>query len=68
MLDIINQINRPSEKQSYQDAATTYSTSVYGSTQNFVEYIQSGELLRPYVPPADGDSGSWIHTVQLYIR
>ncbi|DBB14631.1 TPA: hypothetical protein ACH3X3_004893 [Trebouxia sp. C0006] len=40
--DVINQINRPSEKQSYQAAAMTSSTSVYGSTENFVQYLKYG--------------------------
>ncbi len=42
--DVINQINRPSEKQSYQAAALTSSTSVYGSTENFVQYLKYGKL------------------------
>ncbi len=41
---LIDQINRPSEKASYQAAASTYSTSLYGSTENFVQYIKSGAL------------------------
>lgn len=50
--DVIDQINRPAEKASYQAAADTLSTSLYGNTQNFIEYIQTGLPLLPYFCPA----------------
>lgn len=40
--DLIEQINRPAEKAAYQAAQDSLSTSIYGSTQNFVEYIKTG--------------------------
>lgn len=43
--DLIEQINRPDEKAAYQAAQDSLSTSIYGSTQNFIEYIKIGMLL-----------------------
>ena len=40
--DLIDQINRPAEKAAYQAAQDSLSTSLYGSTQNFIEYIKTG--------------------------
>ena len=40
--DVINQINRPAEKAVYKAAQAALSTSLYGSTQNFIDYIQKG--------------------------
>ena len=40
--EVIEQINRPAEKASYEAAASTNSTSLYGSTENFVQYLKFG--------------------------
>lgn len=42
---LIEQINRPSEKASYEAAASTYSTTEYGSTENYVNYLKIGMFL-----------------------
>lgn len=40
--DIIEQINRPAEKAVYEAAVRTNSSMLYGSTENFVQYLKFG--------------------------
>lgn len=40
--EVIEQINRPSEKASYEAAVQSNSTTLYGSTDNFVQYLKFG--------------------------